>query len=101
MPFVGEIFFSDNSCNLEVVEITNQSTGYCPKPDSWKFLAKELDRIPVFDPGKFTTHFLFRRCLVCNQVNIIKNNLFSCAVCNASLSKTWNCDNQAIYNARI
>ena len=81
----GEIFFSDKSFNLEVVEITNQSTGYCPEPESWQFVAKALDRIPVLHPGKFTTHFLFRRCLLCQQLNIIKNNLFACAVCHAEL----------------
>ena len=83
----GEIFFSDNSARLEVVEITNQSTGYCPEPDSWQFVEKALDRIPVLHPGKFTTPFLFRRCLLCQQLNIIKNNLFACAVCHAELPR--------------
>ena len=83
----GEIFFSDKSFNLEVVEITNQSTGYCPEPESWQFVAKALDRIPVLHPGKFTTPFLFRRCLLCQQLNIIKNNLFACAVCHAELPR--------------
>ena len=81
----GEIFFSDDSGNVEVVEITNQSTGYCPEPESWQFVAKALDRITVCHPGNFTTHFLFRRCLICNQLNLVKNDLFLCAVCYAKL----------------
>ncbi|OUL22415.1 hypothetical protein BV378_24975 [Nostoc sp. RF31YmG] len=87
----GEIFFYRNNC-FEVAEITNQSTGYCPEPESWFEVEKALEQIPLIHPGNFTTEFIFRRCPVCCQLNIIKDELFLCAVCNTTLPKIWNCD---------
>ncbi|KAF3887553.1 MULTISPECIES: hypothetical protein [Nostocales] len=86
----GEIFFAYNKQNFEVLEITNQSTGYCPEPESWSQVEKALEQIPIPHPGHFSTEFIFRRCPVCRQVNIVKNNLFLCAVCNTNLPKIWN-----------
>jgi hypothetical protein len=88
----GEIFFIRDKDTFEVAEITNQSTGYCPEPESWSQVEKALKRIPLINPGAFTTEFIFRRCPVCRQLNIVKNDLFLCAVCNTDLPETWNCD---------
>ncbi|MEH2026031.1 hypothetical protein [Nostoc sp.] len=88
----GEIFFSYNKQTFEVVEITNQSTGYCPEAGSWSQVEKALEQIPLPHPGNFTTEFIFRRCPVCRQLNIVKDDLFLCAVCNTGLPKIWNCD---------
>lgn len=88
----GEIFFAYNKQNFEVVEITNQSTGYCPEPESWSQVEKALEQILLPHPGNFTTEFIFRRCPVCRQLNIVKDDLFLCAVCNTNLPKIWNCD---------
>lgn len=88
----GEIFFSYHKHLVEVVEITNQSTGYCPESNSWEAVTQALDLISLSHPGKFTTDFVFRRCLNCGQLNIIKDNLFLCAVCDTPLPTDWNCD---------
>ncbi|BAY26380.1 hypothetical protein NIES2100_61950 [Calothrix sp. NIES-2100] len=88
----GEIFFTCNQHGFEVAEITNQSTGYCPESESWFQVEKALEKIPILHPGNFTTEFIFRRCPVCRQLNIVKDELFLCAVCNANLPKIWNCD---------
>ena len=48
----GEITFSKGG---DVTEITNQSTGFCPEPESWPSVAAVLYRIPLSHPGRFTT----------------------------------------------
>lgn len=88
----GEMFFACNHKIIEVVEVSNQSTGYCPEPESWFQVAKALEQIPLPHPSHFTAEFIFRRCPVCRQLNIVKNNLFLCAVCNTNLPIVWNCD---------
>lgn len=89
----GEIFFVCGKQGLEVAEISNQSTGFCPKPESWISVAKALEQIPLSHPGRFTTEFMFRRCPACSQLNLVKENQFFCAVCNTDLPTIWNCDN--------
>lgn len=86
----GEIFFVCDKQEITISEISNQSTGYCPEVESWLFVAKALDLIPFSHPGKFTTEFMFRRCPKCDRINVIKNELFLCAVCNADLPLDWN-----------
>jgi len=88
----GEIFFLYDKQGLEVAEVSNQSTGYCPEPESWLSVAKALDQIPLLNPGKFTTEFVFRRCPAYGQLNVIKDDIFLCAVCNTDLPFVWNCD---------
>lgn len=88
----GEIFFSYGDRGLEVTEISNQSTGFCPEPKSWLQVAKSLDRIPIPHPGKFTVEFIFRRCPACGQINLVKNQLLFCNVCGIDLPTIWNFD---------
>jgi hypothetical protein len=86
----GEIFISCDREYFEIADITNQSTGYCPELTSWKYVEAALDRIPISHPLYFTTEFTFRCCDRCSQINIVKDNLFICSVCNAILSDEWN-----------
>jgi hypothetical protein len=72
--------------------VTNQSTGYCPEPESWPAVAAALDRIPLPHPGGFTPSFIFRRCPACVQLNVVKEGDFTCAVCGADLPLRWNLD---------
>ena len=88
----GEIFISHIKNKYEVIEISNQSTGFCPQLESWYWVAKALNRISLSHPGRFTIEFIFRRCTRCSQLNIVKDDLFTCEVCKASLPKFWNCD---------
>ena len=83
----GEITFSADG---DVSEVSNQSTGFCPEPESWDHVAAALDHIPVTHPGRFTTTVVFRLCPGCNQRNIVKDDWFVCDVCGADLPVVWN-----------
>lgn len=88
----GEITFAIAARSIAVTEITNQSTGYCPEPESWQIVERVLDHIGLTHPDGFTHEFLFRRCEVCGCTNIIKDSWFECAVCGSPLSSQWNYD---------
>jgi len=83
----GEITFDGN---LTVTEITNQSTGFCPEPESWTSVATALDRVGVPHPGCFTTEIVFRLCPVCRERNIVRDSWFYCALCDGKLPEHWN-----------
>jgi hypothetical protein len=87
----GEIAWEVASGVVEIVEGTNQSTGYCPTPESWHMVSAVLETIGVDLPPTWTRTFLFRRCL-CGQINLIKDDVFECAVCGQALSLAWNFD---------
>jgi hypothetical protein len=86
----GEIGFALDGDEIEAVEVSNQSTGYCPEPESWPQLAHALDRIAVHHPGKFTLEIVFRRCSSCGQINIVKDDWMVCLSCGDDLPKDWN-----------
>lgn len=85
----GEMTFSLGD-GVEVIEVTNQSTGYYPEPDSWWAVARALQQVNIPHPNDFTTHFIFRKCEQCGTKNLIKDNWFVCAVCDADLPQMWN-----------
>jgi hypothetical protein len=82
----GELFFLAS----EVVEVSNQSTGFCPEPESWPVVAAALDRAGLHHPGRFTREVVFRRCPACGQRNIVKDGWFVCGVCGVMLPREWN-----------
>jgi hypothetical protein len=86
----GEMTFAVTDQSIAVVEITNQSTGYCPDPPSWTAVAAVLDHMQIRHPAAFTTEFIFRRCNTCGTINIVKDAWFECAVCQAPLNRYWN-----------
>jgi hypothetical protein len=86
----GEITFLLQKHGVTVAEISNQSTGYCPEPESWAAVAATLDAIGLDHPPAFTSVFIFRRCQQCGTTNIVKEAVFECAVCETPLSRTWN-----------
>ena len=86
----GEMLFARDGASWSVSEISNQSTGYCPEPDSWPAVASALGRIGVAHPGDFTHKFVFRRCPACGQLNIVRDGSFACAVCDSALPTRWN-----------
>ena len=79
-----------NNDETDVSEITNQSTGFCPEPESWPTVAAALDAIPIDRPDDFTTRVVFRLCPSCNERNIVKDGWFVCELCGADLPKHWN-----------
>jgi hypothetical protein len=86
----GEMFFAVVDDRIEVVEASNQSTGYCPEPDSWPAVEEALDRISVPHPGRFTAEILFRRCERCGERNVVKDGWFACGACGSELPAVWN-----------
>jgi len=88
----GEMTFLVDGDELEVIDVSNQSTGYCPEPESWSHVALALDRIPIKHPGRFTQEIVFRRCSSCDQVNVVKDNWFVCLFCGKELPTQWNVD---------
>lgn len=76
--------------SVEVVYVTNQSTGFCPEPESWPSVESALDAAGVVHPGEFSAEMTFRRCPKCGETNIVKDRWFECAVCGAELPSDWN-----------
>ncbi|OKH52735.1 hypothetical protein NIES2101_13610 [Calothrix sp. HK-06] len=86
----GEITFTLTSSSVEVSEVTNQSTGYCPESKSWEVVASALSQANLSCPSDFTSKFVFSLCEVCSTTNIVKYDWFYCGVCNSYLPKEWN-----------
>lgn len=86
----GEMMFTREAGVRRVVEVTNQSTGYCPDPDCWTAVGRALDRLGLKHPGAFTTKLVFRRCPSCGERNIVREGDFTCALCDGVLPVHWN-----------
>jgi len=86
----GEMTFEIDGGRVIVTDVTNQSTGYCPEPESWPVVAAALDKAGITHPDGFTRAFLFRLCKSCGQTNIVKEGNFTCAVCGNGLKQEWN-----------
>jgi hypothetical protein len=88
----GEIQFEPDAGEWIVNEISNQSTGYCPNLNSWSAVEGALDRAGVGHPDNFTHPVVFRGCLVCFGINVVRDGDFVCAVCGSDLPSHWNLD---------
>lgn len=87
----GEVFFATNENGAPCIErITNQSTGFCPEPLSWKAVVSSLHSIGMSVPDGFDPAFEFRRCPKCSTLAIIKGWEFTCLVCGTDLPAEWN-----------
>jgi hypothetical protein len=86
----GEIGFVVGEHGWIVSEVSNQSTGYCPDPDSWPAVALALDHVGLPYPSGFTHKVIFRRCPTCATRNIVRDGNFVCAVCDSILPDQWN-----------
>jgi hypothetical protein len=89
----GEITLTINE-TINASFITNQSTGFCPKPQSWKYTKLALEQANIRYPEELSVALEFRICTHCNTINIIKENHFYCAVCDNQLPNDWNILNQ-------
>jgi hypothetical protein len=49
-----------------------------------------LDRVGVRHPDNFTDKVIFRRCPTCRERNIVRDDDFTCALCNSALPAQWN-----------
>ena len=88
----GEISFIPDGDRWLVHEVSNQSTGYCPDVTSWTAVEAALGRAGLEHPAAFTHPIVFRRCPRCRQRNIVKDDHFVCAACEAPLPRAWNVD---------
>ncbi|MCL8009867.1 hypothetical protein [Streptomyces sp. AS02] len=86
----GEVRFEHGSGCWTAVEISNQSTGYCPDLDSWPAVARALDGAGVGHPGGFTHAVVFRRCEQCGERAIVREGDFVCVFCGGDLPARWN-----------
>ena len=86
----GELFLAVEGGRVEVAEASNQSTGYCPEPESWPAVATALERAGIPHPGRFTAEVVFRRCEACGERNVVKGGWLVCGVCEADLPERWN-----------
>jgi hypothetical protein len=86
----GEITFVRRGNRIRIEEVTNQSTGFCPEPESWTAVEAALNQFGVEHPGGFALECIFRRCPACNQINLVKDGWFVCAVCQRELPSDWN-----------
>jgi hypothetical protein len=85
----GEIRFGGDGA---VAEVTNNSTGYCPPELSWHAVSRALDAAEIRHPGRFTFLARFRRCQHCGERNLVKDDWYVCAICDADLPAQWNFD---------
>lgn len=86
----GEVFFSGIDGVPYIDRITNQSTGYCPEPSSWKAVAQSLSKLVIDYPSEFDPAFEFRNCEKCDTLNVIKDEYYSCMSCYEDLSEVYN-----------
>lgn len=85
----GEMTFSVGQ-ETEVLEVSNQSAGFCPEPESWPAVAEALLRAEISAPNDFTLRCTFRRCVKCANVTLVKENDFRCGLCSARLPLEYN-----------
>ncbi|BDI31679.1 hypothetical protein CCAX7_37300 [Capsulimonas corticalis] len=88
----GEMTFAVDHKDVSVTEVTNQSLGYCPEPESWPAVADALARAGIPSPTGFTCAYTIRLCETCGTKNIIKDGVYECGVCESVLSAEWNLD---------
>jgi hypothetical protein len=91
----GEMTFTVRPKGVSVPRVTNQSTGYCPEPDSWPAVKAALARAGLAAPEGFSEELAFRRCPGCESINIIKGGVLACEVCATALPEEWNLDSEA------
>jgi hypothetical protein len=91
----GEMTFDLTAPPVRVVEVSNQSTGYCPEPESWPAVAAALTAAGLEAPPWFARVCVFRRCVGCGMRNLVKDGVFECAVCGRDLPAEYNCQDEA------
>ncbi|MEV7176424.1 hypothetical protein [Kitasatospora sp. NPDC093679] len=89
----GEIAFVRGSGGgWEVSSVTNQSTGYAPGGRCFPSVAAAVAALGLTPPDRFDPVFVFRRCPVCRDLNVVREEDFHCAPCGSALPHAWNVD---------
>ena len=87
----GEITFRCDGGSVGVAAVSNQSTGYCPEPESWPAVAAALSAAGLEPSAGFDPACVFRRCPGCGSINVVKGGVFECGACGAELPSAYNC----------
>lgn len=87
----GEITFAIDRDEVAVAAVSNQSTGYCPEPESWPATSAALTAAGLPGPDGYSPACVFRRCEGCGTKNIVKGDDFACGVCECELPTVYNC----------
>jgi hypothetical protein len=87
----GEMTFVLEGGQAVVAAVSNQSTGYCPEPESWPAVEAALRRAGLEAPAGFAFEYVFRRCVGCGGICLVKADVFTCAVCGTELPAGYNC----------
>lgn len=90
----GEITFSVGRL-IEVEGVSNQSTGYCPEPESWPDVAAALLQAGLVASDGFTLACVFRRCIACDSLTLVKYGVFECGSCGTELPAAYNVQEQS------
>ena len=85
----GEMTFRIGK-EVKVMEVSNQSTGYCPEPESIAAVADALARAELDGPDAFSPACIFRRCAKCDAITLVKESVFECGMCGAELPREYN-----------
>ncbi|MEV6151048.1 hypothetical protein AB0L53_11980 [Nonomuraea sp. NPDC052129] len=88
----GEIGFRRECDHWVVSDVSNHSTGYCPDATSWPAVAQALAQVGLEHPSSFTHEVVFRRCVTCQEHNIVREDDFVCVFCGDDLPVAWNVD---------
>ncbi len=87
----GEMTFDLGAGTAVVVAVSNQSTGYCPEPESWPAVRAALLGAGLNAPDGFDPTCVFRLCPSCEVKNVVKGGVFECGACGTELPTTYNC----------
>jgi hypothetical protein len=87
----GEMTFRITANRVEVVAVSNQSTGYCPEAESWPAVEAALVSAGLQPPAAFDPACVFRLCVSCGVKNLVKGGEFECGACAAELPAAYNC----------
>jgi hypothetical protein len=90
----GELSFAIEANAVRVTGVSNQSTGYCPEPESWPAVEAALTRAGLAAPDGFTLACVFRKCVACGEKCVVKNGVFECLLCGADLPAKYNCQDE-------
>ncbi len=75
---------------LAVIYATNQSTGYCPRPECWSAALAALQAAGIPCPVDLTQSYDFRFCTACQERMLVKEQWFVCDLCGNDLPQEWN-----------
>ena len=60
----------------------------------WRFDADGMERAGFERPDGFTHQVVFRRCVSCQQVKVVREDDFVCVFCDEALPSGWNIDQE-------